>query len=116
MHFLVISSHLQHCMFITMIVNLQSFNLRIYIYMYVILLNYNFIVTHMVPREIPVMCLRGPHFLVAWDIHILCNLPCATCGIIRHGVGTHVTAMHGTCLGKYLTMPYRINAMKQFFS
>ena len=44
------------------------------------------------------------------------NLPCARCGIVRHGVATCVTATQATCLGKYLTMPYRENATKQFFS
>ena len=65
---------------------------------------------------IPAMCLHGPRFLIAWNILISCNLPCAMHGIVRHGVATHVTATQGTCLGKYLTMPYCKNAMKQFFS
>ena len=33
-------------------------------------------------------------------------------GIVRHAVATHVTATQGTCLGKYLTMPYHKNAAK----
>ena len=55
-------------------------------------------------------------FLMAWNIHGLCNLPCATCGIARHEIAMRVTAMHATGLGKYLTMTYRKNAMKQFFT
>ena len=65
---------------------------------------------------IPVICLHGPRFLVAWNIRVSCNLPCATCVIVRHGVAMRVTAMQVTRLGKYLTMPYHKNAMKQFFS
>ena len=75
-------------------------------------LNYNFIVTHMSTcgamrnlQCIPVTCLRGPHFLVGWNIRISCNLLCATYGIVRHGVAMHVTATEGTRLGKYFTMP-----------
>ena len=67
-------------------------------------------------QYIPIMCLRGPHFLVTWNIHISCNLPYATSGITLHEVATHVTATQGACLGKYLTMRYCKNAMKQFFS
>ena len=63
---------------------------------------------------IPVTCLCGPRFLVAWNINILCNLPCGTHGIVKHGVVTRVTAMQGTCLDKYLTMPYCKKATKQF--
>ena len=60
---------------------------------------------------IPVTCLRGPHFLMAWNIRIKCNLLCAMHGIAMHGVAMHgvamcVTAMQGTRLGKYLTTPY----------
>ena len=52
--------------------------------------NYNFIVKHMSThgatrnlQHILVMCLRGPCFLMAWNI---CNLPCSTFGIVRHRV------------------------------
>ena len=61
---------------------------------------------------IPIMCLHGLCFLMVWNIHVSCNLLCATCGIVRHRVAMHVTAMQGTCIGKYLTMPYCKNAMK----
>ena len=50
-----------------------------------------------------------------WNIHVSCNLTCTTCGIVRHGVATYVTATQGTRLGKYLKMPYQKNAIKQFF-
>ena len=43
----------------------------------------------------------------------LCNLPCAMHGVVRHGVATHVIAMQGTRLDKYLTMPYHKNSAKQ---
>ena len=49
----------------------------------------------------PVTWLRGPRFLVVWNIHILCNLSCAmhrivTCGIImRRIIITHGT--HHAC-------------------
>ena len=33
-----------------------------------------------------------------------------------HEVAMHVTAMQGTRLGKYFTMPYHKNTLKQFFS
>ena len=65
---------------------------------------------------ISITCLHEPRFLVVWNIHISCNLPYATCGIVRHEVVTCVTAIQVTRLGKYLTTPYRKNAMKQFFS
>ena len=42
-----------------------------------------------------VTCLHGPLFVVVWNIHILCNLLCATCE-----VATRVIAMQGTCVGK----------------
>ena len=38
----------------------------------------------------------------------------ATHGIVRYGVAMCVKATQGTHLGKYLTIPYRKNAMKQF--
>ena len=65
---------------------------------------------------IPITCFRClcvPRFLVAWNIHGLCNLPCATHGIVRYGIATPVRAMHATHLGKYLTMTNCKNAMKQ---
>ena len=86
-------------------------------------LNYNFTVphvsTHSATRNLqcnPNTCLCGPCFLVVWNIYSSCNLPCATHGIVRHGIATHVIAMQATHLDKYLTMPYRKNAMKQFLS
>ena len=85
--------------------------------------NYNFTVPrvsmHGATRNlqfIPITCLRGPCFVVAWNIHGSCNLPCATCGIVRHGLAACLTVMQATCYGKYLTMPYCKDAMKQFFS
>ena len=83
-----------------------------------VLLNNNFIVTCMSTcgatrnlQCIPVMGLHVPCFLMAWNINVLCNLLYTTCGIVRHGIATHVTAMQGTCLGKFLTMAYCKNAM-----
>ena len=61
-------------------------------------LNYNFIVPcvhawyHEKSIIIPVTCFCGPHFLMAWNIHSLCNLPCDTCAIVRHGIPTCVTS------------------------
>ena len=40
----------------------------------------------------PIICLHGPYFLVPWNIHVLCNLQCATRGIAMHGVAMHVAA------------------------
>ena len=40
-------------------------------------------------QYIPITCLRGPHFLVVWSIHILCNLLCTTCGIATRGIAMH---------------------------
>ena len=48
-------------------------------------------------------------------VYVLCNLLYAMCVITTRGVVTHVTATQGTCLGKYLTMSYHKNTMKQFF-
>ena len=42
-------------------------------------------------------------FLMAWNIHVTCNLLCAMHGIVTLGVTMHVTEKH---IGKYLTMPY----------
>ena len=67
-------------------------------------------------QYIPITCLREPRFLVAWNMLVSCNLPCATHEITTHGVATHVTATQGVCLGKYLTMHYCKNTMKQFFA
>ena len=65
---------------------------------------------------IPVMCLLGPHFLVAWNIHVLCNLPYTMCGIVRHAVAMRETATQGHGQVNILTTPYHKNALKQFFS
>ena len=46
--------------------------------------------------------------------HVICCVVCMG-RITTHGVVTHVTATQGTCLGKYLTMPYYKNTMNQFF-
>ena len=68
-----------------------------------VLLNYNFTVPCMPTRSdtgnpqcIPVTCLRGPRFVVEWNIQGSFNLPYAIRG--SHGIAT--------CLVKYLTMPY----------
>ena len=54
----------------------------------------------------PITWLHGPHFLVAWNIHVSCNLSCAThgivtCGIITCGTG-HARDSHewNTCRHK----------------
>ena len=66
-----------------------------------VLLNYNFIFNCVSmcgatrkPDCIPVTCLYGTCFLVAWNIHVSHNLPCAT-----HGIATCRIANHGitTC-------------------
>ena len=82
------------------------------IYLHMVSLNYNFIVTCVSTcgatrnlQYIPVICLHGLRFLMVWNIHVSCNLLCATCGIVRHRVAMHVTAMQETCIGKYLIMP-----------
>ena len=87
-----------------------------------VLLNYNFTIplvsTCGAMRNlhcIPVMCLCGPYFLMAWNIHVSCNLLCAMCGIVKHGIATLVTATQAARLGKYLTMPNGKNATKQSF-
>ena len=49
-------------------------------------------------------------------VHGSCNLPYVTRGIVRHGIATCLTVTQATCYGKYLTMPYCKDAMKQFFS
>ena len=41
--------------------------------------------------NIPVTCLREPRFLVAWNIHVSCNLLCATRGIVTREIATHAT-------------------------
>ena len=71
-------------------------------YGYTVLLNYNFIFTYVSTRGamrklqcILVMCLRGPRFLVAWNIYVSCNLPCATCRIAMGGITTHGIAVCG---------------------
>ena len=65
-------------------------------------LNYDFIFpcvsTRGVMRNlqcIPVTCLRGPCFLMAWNIHMLCNLPCAMHGIVTRRIVTHGKATQG---------------------
>ena len=70
--------------------------------------------THGTTRKlqcIPVTYLRESHILMAWDIHVLCNILCTMCGITTHGVATRVTATQGTCLGNYLTMSGHKNTM-----
>ena len=46
----------------------------------------------------PIMWLHGPCFLVAWNIHISCNLSCAMCGIVMRGIITHGIVMRGTIM------------------
>ena len=65
-------------------------------YVHTVLLNYNFIFTRVDSRNNminlnPVTCLHGPRLLVAWNIHVSCNLSCITRGIVTSGI-----AMHGT--------------------
>ena len=60
-----------------------------------------------VPREItntPVTCLHGPRFLVAWNIYISCNLPCATRAIAMHRIAVHRIAVHGIAMRKVATL------------
>ena len=117
-------------------------------------LNYNFIFTHVdmhgstqyfvckIPKfhvEIiismtsdvtPITCLSEPHFLVAWNTHISCNLLCATCGISMCGIVTcgiasprveHTSvewpcmctiAMHGTYMGTHVQLACIIQLTK----
>ena len=47
------------------------------------------------------MWLRGPRFLVAWNIHVLCNSSCAMRGIITRGTGhTRNSQEWNTCRHK----------------
>ena len=75
-----------------------------------VLLNYNFNFTLVSTFSaikticIPITCWRGPSFLVAWNIHVSCNLLCSMCGIAMH-----VIAMQGTHMEKFLTMPLEWN-------
>ena len=48
----------------------------------------------------PVTYLRGPRFLVAWNIHVSCNLSCAMRGIVTREIatrGTHNSHTWNTC-------------------
>ena len=51
----------------------------------------------------PVTRLRGPRFLEAWNIHILCNLLCAMRGITTriNVMGMHTITMHETYVGTW---------------
>ena len=40
---------------------------------------------HAWQHDNPIMCLRGPHFLVAWNIQFSCNSSCATHGMVTCG-------------------------------
>ena len=57
----------------------------------------------------PITWLRRPCFLMAWNIHVLCNLSCATRGIITPGTATHVIAMNGTCVGTNVQLTFDIH-------
>ena len=46
--------------------------------------------------NIPVMWLRGPRFLVVWNIHISCNLSFATRGMVKGGIVMCRTITRGT--------------------
>ena len=64
--------------------------------------------------NIPVTCLREPRFLVAWNIHALCNLSCATRGIVSHACNTHTLAtraraMHETRVGTNVQLTFVIH-------
>ena len=67
-------------------------------------LNYNFILhawQHDKYLNNPVTWLRGPHFLVAWNIHVSCNSSCATRGIVTCGNGhAHDSHEWNTCKHK----------------
>ena len=39
--------------------------------------------------------LRGPRLLVAWNIHVSCNLSCATRGIVTRGIITRAIVTRG---------------------
>ena len=74
-----------------------SFGLLMQIVSCTVPFNYNFIFTCVsmcgATRKIQcilIMCLYGPCFLMAWNIHISCNLLCAT-----RGIATHRIAMRG---------------------
>ena len=43
----------------------------------------------------PVAWLRGPRFLVAWNIHVSCNSSCATRGILTRGIITRAIVTRG---------------------
>ena len=54
-------------------------------------ISYNFILhvwQHDKYLNNPVTWLRGPHFLMLWNIHVSCNSSCATCGVITRGIVT----------------------------
>ena len=66
-----------------------------------------------------VTCLREPRFLVAWNIYVLCNLSCGTCGIDTCEIATHATriyvvatrakAMHETRVGTNVQLTFVIH-------
>ena len=60
---------------------------------------------HNTTLNIPVTCLHEPRFLVAWNIHISCNLSYATHQIAMHGIVMHGIASrgHGTCISGMAT-------------
>ena len=59
-------------------------------------LNYNYAWQHYKYLNNPVTWLHGPHFLMAWNIHVSCNSSCATCGIVMHGIFMCGIIMRGT--------------------
>ena len=68
-------------------------------------LNYNFISPCVFTRGamrnlqcIPVMCWHRPCFLRVWNIHVSCNLPCATHGMAMRRIAIHGKATHGIAM------------------
>ena len=57
----------------------------------------------------PITWLRGPRFLVAWNIHVSCNSSCAICGIITRGTGHDTIAMNGTCVGTNMQLTFIVH-------
>ena len=59
--------------------------------------------------NIPVMCLREPRFLVAWNIHVSCNSLCATRGMVTREIATRAKAMYETRVGTNVQLTFVID-------
>ena len=60
----------------------------------------------------PVTCLCEPRFLVAWNIHVSCNLSCAMRGIVSTRIGIvamRAKAMHETRVGTNMQLTFVIH-------